>query len=119
MKRILLVDDERPIREMYRLLLCSEGYQVYEASSAEEATEFLLGHDVHLVILDINMPQVAGPQMKEVIDEYDRDLKVMVASVYPLERQKKIVANADDYYDKAQSPELFLKKVQRLLGESN
>ncbi len=117
MKKILLVDDDSSIRGMYRGLLKSEGYEVHEAASAEAATEFLLHNKVQLILLDINMPEInGGAVMKEVIDEYGRDSKVIVASVYPIERQKRLILEADDYYDKAQSAELLLTKIHILIG---
>lgn len=119
MKKILVVDDDAGIRMMYGGLLKSEGYEVSKAKSAEEATEFLLRGNYDLVLLDINMPEVDGAVMKEVIDECNRGIKVLVASVYPLETQRKLIVEADDYYDKARGTTLLLGKIHTLIGKAN
>ncbi len=119
MRRILLVDDDSAIRAMYRWFLMSEGFHVDVASSAEQAVEYLLGKkDVDLVLLDINMPVVNGTFLKEVLDDYDRGIKVVVCSVYPIAKQKQLVPKADEYFDKSQSPKELLEKLRLLLPEA-
>ena len=56
---ILLVEDDGDIREGVRVLLESEGYEVYEAESGNRALE-LVNKDMDLIILDIMMPGISG-----------------------------------------------------------
>lgn len=58
-QKILFADDNPEIREILRLLLTGEGYEVAEASSGEQALE-LLDDDTDLVILDVMMPGMGG-----------------------------------------------------------
>ena len=58
-QRILFADDDPEIREVLRLLLTSEGYEVVEASSGVELLE-KLDDSVDLVILDVMMPGTSG-----------------------------------------------------------
>ena len=58
-QKILIVDDDPEIREVLRLLLESEGYQVVEAASGEQVLE-KLDDSVGLVILDVMMPDMNG-----------------------------------------------------------
>ena len=117
MIKILLVDDDFGIQSLYGKLLKEEGYEVYQAFNAREATNFLVTRKVDLVLLDINMPQVDGVTMREVIDEYDTNLKVIVASVHPLAEQKKMISRADQYFDKAHGTSMLLALIQEVLRD--
>ena len=60
--KILIVDDDQEIREVLRILLTGEQFQVAEAAGGEEALQYLEGHpgEVDLVILDVMMEGVSG-----------------------------------------------------------
>lgn len=115
MVKILLVDDDLNIQRVYFKILASEGFLVYQAMNAEKATEILISRHIDLVLLDINMPWIDGAFMKEVIDEYDSGLKVIVSSVYPLSEQKKRIPKADEYFDKSHGTEWLLTTIKKVL----
>ncbi len=119
MIRILLVDDDPSIQRTYGKFLKGEGYEVYQAEDAEIATELLLRHTFDLVLLDINMPGLDGTVMREVIDTYDENLKVVVSSVYPLSEQRKRIVKADDYFDKSHGTEWLKRIIRNVLGETD
>lgn len=116
MKKILVIDDEKKIRDIYKKLLEDEGYGFIEAPSANYANEVLLREDVDLILLDIKMPNVEGDVMYDVIKMFHRRSKVIVSSVYPLEEQKRLISGADDYFDKSQGLEFLLFKIKQALG---
>lgn len=110
--KILVVDDERKIRNLYKKLLTLEHYEVIEAEDSQSATRSLLDEtDIGLILLDINMPVMDGGILYNLIRRYDPKIKVIVTSAYPLEDQKKKIVEADDYYDKSYGTELLLEKV--------
>ncbi len=115
MKRILIIDDERRIGQSYTVLLSEEGFEVKHASSAQEATNFLIREHFDLVLLDINMPGVDGKVMYEVIREYDRSLKVIVSSVYPIEEQVQSILGASAYHNKSQGVDILVAKIKEVL----
>ncbi len=115
MKRILIIDDERRIGQSYTVLLSEEGFEVKHASSAQEATNFLIREHFDLVLLDINMPGVDGKVMYEIIREYDRSLKVIVSSVYPIEEQVQSVLGASAYHNKSQGVDILVAKIKEVL----
>ena len=57
--KILVADDEKEIRDILKLLLSEEGYEVVEAENGKAAVD-LAGEDVSLYILDVNMPVMSG-----------------------------------------------------------
>jgi len=117
MKRILVIDDDAKIRNIYNRFLTDEGFEVIEAQDAREGTFKMIriGNPVDLVLLDINMPEVDGCSMKQVIDEWDPNLKIIISSVYPLEEQRQMIPNAADYYDKSKGTKVLLKKINKVL----
>ncbi len=110
-KKILIIDDEERIRAIYKWLLEESGLTVTEAANAEEATRVMITEKVDLILLDINMPQVNGKTMFEVIQEYDPRLKVIVSSVYPVDVQRKMIPHAFDYHDKSEGSSSLLDKI--------
>ncbi len=59
-KRILSVDDSSSIRQMVSYTLRDAGYEVVQASDGREALTKLMGYPVHMVITDLNMPNLDG-----------------------------------------------------------
>jgi len=117
-KKILIIDDEERIRKIYTRLFQAIGsgvFEVLEAENAERATDYLIREKLDLVLLDINMPGIDGTRMYEIIREYNPNLEVVVASVYPVEEQKKLLPYASAYYDKSEGPIKLLEKVSSTL----
>lgn len=117
MKRILIIDDEKKIGESYTKLLEEEGYDVKHATSAQAATNLLIREHFDLVLLDINMPEVDGKVMYEVVREYDRNMKVIVSSVYPVEDQVQSILGAAAYHNKSQGVDVLLLKIKEVLDD--
>lgn len=117
MKRILIIDDECKIGKSYMALLSEEGFEARHALSAQEATDLLIREHFDLVLLDINMPGVDGKVMYEVIREYDRQMKVIVSSVYPVEDQIQSILGASAYHNKSQGVDMLISKIKEALED--
>jgi len=115
---ILIVDDERRIRSVFCKTMKQEGFHVLEAGNAKDAYDLLLENQVDLILLDINMIDVDGRVFFEVARTFCAASKIIVASVYPLEDQKKLITGAADYYDKSDSLKVLISKVRRVMGTS-
>ncbi len=118
MKTILIIDDEEGIIRYYKKLLESEGYRVLVAHDADNGLMQIVRHQpIHLILLDINMPDIDGGELWDAIQAYNPDLDVLVFSVRSLEEQRRFIPFADDYYDKSQSVEIFLRKIDTILNK--
>lgn len=119
MKTILIIDDEKKIGQSYTVLLMEEGFKVKHVSSAREATNILIREHFDLVLLDINMPEIDGRVMYEIIREYDRNIKVIVSSVHSVEDQIQSILGASAYHNKSQGVDLLLLKIKEMLNEGS
>lgn len=121
MRTILIVDDEKKFRVKYKKLLKKEGYKVMEAESAMEVGDMLMRHRslIDLILLDINIPEVDGRGIFDIINEYAPSLDIIVTSVHPLNDQKLKIPRASDYFSKLHADETLLKKIKNVLGVVN
>ncbi len=118
MYTILIVDDEERIRQTYGKLLINRGYNVITAASSLSAREIIkTTHSIDLVLLDLNLGEVTGDELYEIISTFHPHIKVIITSVYPLEDQRKCINNALDYYDKAESITKLFEKIAAILGK--
>ena len=82
MKTLLLVDDEREIRQSLKRLLRSENYDIIEAENGQDALELLQNNDVHVIISDQRMPEMTGSEFFTVVQEKYPDTVRMILSGY-------------------------------------
>ncbi len=82
-QRIVLVEDQDAVRHMTARMLTSDGFDVAQARSAEEAYRFLNdGRDVALVLTDVEMPGVGGGAIARSLERDDRRIPVLFMSGY-------------------------------------
>ncbi len=116
MSKVLIVDDEEKVRNIYRKLLISESFDVIEAEDGEQAGLLLLQHtDIDLVLLDVHMPIVSGAVLFDMIKLHNPNAKVIVTSVYPLDDQQRLIDHADGYHDKSEGTEMLLSRIRSIL----
>jgi two-component system KDP operon response regulator KdpE len=99
--KILVVDDEPPIRKLLRMGLTSQGYQVLDAPNGKTALE-LLAKEPDLVILDLGLPDVDGLELLRRIRHRNESLPIVVLSSRGDEAGKVAALDlgADDYVTK-------------------
>lgn len=116
-KRILLVDDDKDLQKKYSKILKDAGYQVIQARDALDVVQTLMCHkdDIDLILLDIQMPEVDGRDVFEMIQDYVTIIPVMVFSVLPVPDQKLKIPRARDYFNKADSDKILLQKISAML----
>lgn len=99
--RILIVDDERPIRRFLRTSLSAHGYQIEEAQNAEEAKRMAATGHPDLIILDLGLPDMDGIEVTRQLREWTQ-VPIIILSVRDQEKEKiaALDAGADDYLTK-------------------
>jgi two-component system, OmpR family, KDP operon response regulator KdpE len=98
--RILVVDDERAIRRFLKVSLDSQ-YEIFEASTGEEALQAVVTEHPDLVILDLGLPDMDGAEVTRYLREWTQ-IPIIVVSVREREEDKiaALDAGADDYLTK-------------------
>lgn len=121
MRTVLIVDDEKVFRKKYKKLLKGKGFGVIEAASALEVSNSLMrDHSkIDIILLDINIPEVDGREIWEIIDEYAPELPIIITSVHPVIDQKLRIPRAADYFNKLHKEDLLLSKIKKVLGISS
>ena len=117
-RRVLVVDDDREIVEMTRLILESGGYEVIPALSGAEALRNASHERPDLILLDINMPGMDGWETLKIlkVDEATQDIPVAMFSI-KLELRDKLQGlkqGAFDYITKPFSYDEILERVRRI-----
>lgn len=112
--KILVVDDNQEIREVIRVLLGSEGYNIMEASNGEDA--IALAHEADLIILDIMMPKIDGFQACIRIREFS-NAPILFLSAKGMDQDKALgfSSGGDDYLTKPFSYNELLSRVKAML----
>ena len=116
MEKILVVEDEREIREIERDYLEKEGYSVLEADNGEEALITFREESPDLVILDLNIPFKDGIEVCKSIREKSGVPIIMVtARTKEIDELLGLEVGADDYIKKPFSPNVLVARVKALL----
>ncbi len=118
MKRILIVDDERHLRLLYKTEFEVEGYEVDTASDAKEALDKFEKEHFDLVILDIRMPGMDGIEALGKFLGRDNKLPVIINSAYDSYKDNFMSWAADSYVIKSSDLSELKQKVKESLGIS-
>ncbi len=122
-KTVLIVDDEKDIRDLLAYNLSKEGFAVLTASNGNEALQMIEDHPVGLVVLDIMMPGLDGYEVCKQIraDEKKANLPILflTAKSAELDQLLALELGADDYIQKPVSPRILVARVKSVLRRSN
>lgn len=112
-ERILIVDDEKEIRDLIDIYLKGEGYETIKAENGEEALHILKANDIDLIILDIMMPKVNGIEACLKIRE-EKEMPIIMLSAKSEDMDKILGLNtgADDYLTKPFNPLELVARVK-------
>ena len=123
MAKIMLVEDDPMIAEIYQKRFESAGFEVVNAVTGKEVLKYALEDKFELILLDMVLPEMSGMDvLKELRNNpsYDSDLKIIVLSnLNKTENEKEAKeAGANGYIGKTQyNPSQLVAEVQRLLNE--
>lgn len=113
---ILVVEDEEPVRELLRLYLEKEGYQVEIAVDGEEALQKVPSRHPDLILLDIMLPKKDGWAVcREIRKQLSIPIIMLTARGEELDRVLGLEMGADDYITKPFSPREMVARVKAVL----
>ncbi|MGB8694870.1 MAG: phosphate regulon transcriptional regulator PhoB [Steroidobacteraceae bacterium] len=121
-KHILIVEDERPIREMIAFGLKRAGFEVREAEDSRSARSALADRRPDLMLVDWMLPDTSGLELTRAIkrERETRDLPIIMLTARAAEADKiaGLDGGADDYLTKPFSPRELVARVNALLRRS-
>ncbi len=117
--QVLVVEDEREIRELISLHLLRQGYEVHEADNAEDGLKQIRAHKFDLLILDWMLPQASGVDIVRALRIADATsylpVLMVTAKGEPADIVMGLEAGADDYLTKPFEPAVLTARVKALL----
>ena len=118
-KNILLVEDNEVNRRLAGFLLRSQGYQVREATSAQEAFEILKTEQPDLTVMDIQLPGMDGLDATRKLraEPATAEIPVIAVTSYAMagDRDKALAAGCSGYVTKPIDKTIFLAEISRHL----
>ncbi|MCU6746980.1 MULTISPECIES: response regulator transcription factor [Lachnospiraceae] len=113
---ILIVEDDKEIREGIQIYLKSQGYEVFQASDGVEGLEILEKEEIHLAIVDIMMPRMDGIHMTmKLREKYDFPVIMLSAKSEEVDKITGLNLGADDYVTKPFTPMELMARVNSQL----
>ncbi len=122
MKKILVVDDQKEIRELVEITLRMGDYQIFQAGTGPEAIEIARREKPNLMFLDVMMPE-GGMDGFDVCTELKNDPETAGITIIMLtalgqdeDKERGNAAGADDYFTKPFSPLKLMQKTDEILS---
>jgi len=113
---VLICDDEKDIVSALKIYLSSENYNTFEAYTGKEALEIIEKHDIHLVLLDIMMPEMDGlTAMVKLREKYNIPVILLTAKSEDTDKILGLNIGADDYITKPFNPMEVIARVKSQL----
>ena len=114
--KILIVDDEKDIRDLIEIYLKNEGYDVIKANTGLEAIQMVEKEKVDLIILDIMMPVVNGiDACIKIREQHNTPIIMLSAKVEDIDKILGLSVGADDYLAKPFNPLELIARVKAQL----
>ena len=106
---ILIVEDDKEIREGVQIYLQSQGYKVFQAADGVEGLEVMEKEEIHLAIVDVMMPRMDGIRMTmKLREKYDFPVIMLSAKSEEVDKIMGLNIGADDYVTK---PDVYKRQV--------
>lgn len=116
MYNILVCDDEKDIVSALNIYLTADGYRVFEAYNGREAVELLKNEEIHLVIMDIMMPEMNGiSAMVKIRETSNVPVILLTAKSEDTDKVLGLTVGADDYVTKPFNPVELQARVKSQL----
>ena len=121
MPNILICDDEKDIVNALKIYLSDPDYQIYEAYNGKEAVELMEHTEIHLILMDIMMPQMDGFEFATAVRKVNKHIPILFMSAKDdlPSKQKGFQLGIDDYMVKPVELAELEMRVRALLRRAN
>lgn len=117
MFHILVVDDDKNTRLLFKAVLQAENYTVFTADNGGTALEIMEQEHIDLVVLDVMMPKMDGYEFTRTLRESNNNMPILMVSArqLPADRKQGFLVGTDDYMTKPIDEEEMLLRIRALL----
>lgn len=115
MALILHVEDDAPVRFLYKEVFEELGYDIIQANSAEEALQILRKKKPDVIILDLKMPGIGGQGFLDKFHRMKAQIPIVVSTAYPFMALDTSALGADAYVIKSGDMDELVEKVSSLV----
>ena len=115
MAKLLIVEDEESLRDLYAEELEESGFEVSRASNGKEAIDLMRKKDFDLVIMDIRMPEMDGIETLGKVISLERKIPVIIYTAYSNYKSNFMTWTADAYLTKSSNLDELKSKINELI----
>lgn len=115
MPRLLIVEDEDSLRELYAEELAEEGYEILRAENGKAAVELVKKESFDLIIMDIRMPEMDGIEALGKVISMNKKIPVIIYTAYSNYKSNFMTWTADAYLTKSSNLDELKDKIKELL----
>lgn len=121
MIRILIVEDDASICELYGIVIRKEGYETVQAANGQEAWDILEKQHIDLVATDIMMPVMDGYEFAKSLREVNSQVSILMITAKNdyLSKNTGFTLGIDDYMTKPADPDEMVLRIRALLRQAN
>ncbi|PKL17541.1 MAG: two-component system response regulator [Spirochaetae bacterium HGW-Spirochaetae-5] len=116
MPKLLIVEDEENLRDLYEEDLIDAGYEVEKASNGKEAMELVKSGKFDLIIMDIRMPEMDGIETLGKVITLEKKIPVIIYTAYSNYKSNFMTWTADAYLTKSSNLDELKNKISELLS---
>jgi DNA-binding response OmpR family regulator len=114
--KIVVIDDERSVRDVVRAYLEKDGFTVFVAADGRDGLKLAERHEPDLIVLDLMLPDVSGEEIcRDIRGRSDVPILMLTAKASEDERVEGLLLGADDYLVKPFSPRELVARVRAVL----
>ena len=117
MTKLLIVEDEENLRDLYEEYLIEAGYEVVKASNGKEAVDLVDRGGIDLVIMDIKMPEMDGIEALSRVIGVERKIPVIIYTAYSNYKSNFMTWAADAYLTKSVNLDELGEKISELVSK--
>lgn len=120
LKNILVVDDEKMVREAVASYIENQGYNVFQAETGQEALQFFKNESIYFVILDLMLPDMSGEEVCALIRKQSRvPIIMLTAKTMENDMLNGLDIGADDYITKPFSLKNLYARMKAIIRRSS
>ena len=115
---ILIVDDDKELRGLYRAVLERAGHIIDEAANGAEALKYLMARTPDVIVMDMLMPMLGGEAVMKRIRQMPslQDVRIVVLTAYPRFRDSALYLQADQFLVKPVRPQEIVDAIDAAMN---